>query len=87
MFKKLHINCDEATKICDKGQYKEASLLEKIKLYLHFINCKICRLYTRQNTQMSKLYKIKATDCKNKTSCMSASDKEALKKQLETLNK
>ena len=83
MFKKLHITCDEATTICDKSQYKETSLFEKIQLNLHFLRCKICRLYTKQNTRMSGLFKIKSLDCKDKINCMSSADKKVLKKQLE----
>ena len=37
------INCDEATTICDKNQYKEASFWEKLKLGIHIFICKKCR--------------------------------------------
>ncbi|MDD7915562.1 hypothetical protein [Polaribacter ponticola] len=87
MFKKLKITCDEATTICDKSQYKEASLFELIKLNFHFIGCKICRLYTKQNSKMSGLFKIKSLDCKDKNNCMSKADKEALKKQFEEIKR
>ena len=82
MFKKLHLTCDEATTICDKSQYNEASFFEKIQLNLHFLGCKICRLYTKQNTRMSGLFKMKSKDCKSKINCLSSTDKEVLKKQL-----
>tara|TARA_B100000809_G_C15072102_1_gene506444 strand:- start:1185 stop:1448 length:264 start_codon:yes stop_codon:yes gene_type:complete len=83
MFKKLHITCNEATTICDKSQYKEASFIEKMKLNLHFLTCEICRLYTKQNNKMSRLFKINAVDCKQRINFLSKADKEALKKQLE----
>ena len=83
MFKKLHITCNEATTICNKSQYKEASLIEKIKLNLHFFTCEICRLYTKQNNKMSGLFKANSIDCKRKTICLSEADKRDLKKQLE----
>lgn len=83
MFKKLFITCDEATMICDKSQYNESTLFEKIQLNLHFLRCKICRLYTKQNNKMSDLFKMKAADCQKEKPCLSASDKEAFKKQLE----
>ncbi len=51
------ITCDEATTICDKSQYGKATLVELIKLKLHFFTCKICMLYTKQNTLMSKMLK------------------------------
>jgi len=87
MFKKLEITCDEATTICDKNQYGEASLLDKIKLNNHFIRCKICVLYTKQNTMLTKIYKGKAkADQKYKaTLCMSNEEKEKLRKELEKL--
>ena len=83
MFKKLHITCNEATTICDKSQYKEASFIEKMKLNLHFLTCEICRLYTKQNNKMSRLFKINSVDCKQRINFLSKADKEALKKQLE----
>lgn len=48
------INCDEATKICNKNQYKEASFFEKVKLVLHMAICKHCRQYSAQNTILTK---------------------------------
>jgi len=83
MFKKLRITCNEATTICDKSQYKEASFNEKIKLNLHFLTCEICRLYTKQNNKMSRLFKTNSLDCKRRINCLSEADKEVLKEQLE----
>ena len=83
MFKKLRITCNEATTICDKSQYKEASFIEKIKLNLHFLTCEICRLYTKQNNKMSRLFKTNSLDCKRRINCLSEADKEVLKEQLE----
>ena len=83
MFEKLRITCNEATTICDKSQYKEASFIEKIKLNLHFLTCEICRLYTKQNNKMSRLFKTNSLDCKRRINCLSEADKEVLKKQLE----
>ena len=82
MFKKFLITCDEATTICDKSQYGEATFLEKIKLNFHLIPCKVCALYTKQNRTMSKLFKMKASDCKQETQCLSNADKESLKEKL-----
>ena len=82
MFKKLHISCNEATTICDKSQYKEASFFEKITLNLHFLSCKICRLYTKQNKRMSGLFKKQSLDCKGRINHLSKVDKEVLKKQI-----
>jgi hypothetical protein len=85
MFKKLKITCDEATTICDKNQYGEATFKEKLKLQLHFLRCKICYLYTKQNTLLTKMYKNKSKSDKEQKStlCMSHEEKEKLRKELE----
>ncbi len=54
---KFFIPCDEANHTCDKNQYKEASFLELVKLNIHLIYCKACREYTKNNNQLSKLFK------------------------------
>ncbi len=51
---KFTIPCDEANHICDKSQYKEASLLEKVKLNLHLIYCRACRKYTSRNQKLTR---------------------------------
>jgi len=88
MFKKLEITCDEATTICDKNQYGEASLFDKIKLNIHFIRCKICALYTKQNTLLTKVYnsKAKGDQVKSASLCMSNEEKEKLRKEFEKLS-
>ncbi|MEQ6124424.1 hypothetical protein AAON49_09505 [Pseudotenacibaculum sp. MALMAid0570] len=88
MFKKLEITCDEATTICDKNQYGESTLWEKIKLNIHFLKCRICALYTKQNTTLTKIYKKKAKEdqVKTTTRCMSNEEKEKLRKELEKLS-
>ena len=78
MFKKFNITCDEATKICDKSQYKEASFKEILRLNWHFLQCKICKLYSNQNNKMSLSFGIKAADCKQHKKCLSEADKENL---------
>lgn len=52
---KLFVSCDKATHTCDKTQYKEASLWEKIKLNIHLIYCKACRKYSANNSKLTKL--------------------------------
>lgn len=86
MFKKLRITCDEATTICDKNQYGEATLIELIKLNIHFLKCRICAKYTKQNSILTRLYKGQAKSCKNIEHCMSKADKEALKKTLKGID-
>jgi hypothetical protein len=83
MFKSLKLTCDEATTICDKNQYGKASILELVKLNIHFVRCKICALYTKQNMKLSSFYKGYSKSCKAIKHCMPAEDKEKLKKALE----
>jgi transcription elongation factor Elf1 len=86
MFKKLKITCNEATTICNKNQYGEATLFDKIKLNIHFLHCKICLLYTKQNITLTTFYKRYAQNCKEIKHCLSTEDKEALKKSIENKN-
>lgn len=60
---KLMLTCDEATAICDKNQYGEASISEKISLTFHLIMCKYCRKYTKQNDLMTRLFGRLLTRC------------------------
>ncbi|WP_299054703.1 hypothetical protein [uncultured Polaribacter sp.] len=82
MFKNLKITCDEATTICDKNQYGEATFYEKLTLNIHFIKCKVCFLYTKQNNTLSKILKHQAKDCKGKSFTLQNEEKEILKKKL-----
>lgn len=78
---KIKITCDEATTICDKSQYGKATIVEVIKLRIHFLGCKICALYTKQNTLLSKILNLNKGGniiCK-----MTAEEKELMRKQLE----
>ena len=55
MSRKILINCEEATSICNKNQYREASVWNKIKLNIHVLMCKYCKTYSSQNHIMSIL--------------------------------
>jgi hypothetical protein len=88
MFKKFKISCDEATTICDKNQYGEATFTEKLKLQLHILSCKICAQYSKQNSLLTKIYKrkAKADQTQRSSLCMSSEDKEKLRKELESFS-
>lgn len=83
MSRKFIINCDEATTICDKSQYGEVSFWGIIKLKFHFIFCKICGKYSAQNSKMTKVYKMKANDCKKVNHCLTTTEKDHIKKELQ----
>ncbi len=55
--KAIFIDCSETAQNCDKAQYKEASLYEKMKIHLHIFFCKPCKKYTKQNIKLTELIK------------------------------
>ncbi|MEM5565356.1 glycine dehydrogenase [Psychroserpens sp. AS72] len=81
MSTKIIIPCEEANHVCDKTQYKEATLWEKIKLNIHLLYCKACRKYTKNNTKLTKLVSNKQVtlDPASKESLQSAFQKELAK--------
>jgi len=74
---KVVIPCDEANHVCDKTQYKEATLWEKVKLNIHLIYCRACREYTKNNTKLTN--KIK----ESKVECLDKKCKVSIKKDLD----
>lgn len=74
---KFIIPCDEANHVCNKTQYKDATLWEKIKLNIHLIYCRACREYTKNNTKLTKTIK------KADVECLSTASKAEMKKEFE----
>ena len=70
------MNCEEARRFCDKEEYAEASLMEKIRLRLHLWFCFACKKYKEQNKKLSNLLKKAALK-----SCTPA-EKEAFREQI-----
>jgi hypothetical protein len=68
--------CEKANHVCDKTQYKEANLIEKIKLTVHLIYCRACRKYTNNNQKLTKVVKDSNVECLN------CNEKEALETNL-----
>ncbi len=68
--------CHEANHFCDKGQYKESTFCEKVKLNIHLLYCRACRKYSARNGKLTKVLN------NPKVSSISEQDKQALKKQL-----
>ena len=71
------ISCEEAEEICNKAQYNEASLLEKLKLLFHNFMCKICARFTQENTKLTTL--CQKADLKS----FSEAEKTEMKQQLQ----
>jgi hypothetical protein len=70
------INCHEGKMLCDKNQYKETSLWEKIKLNMYLVLCSECRSYTSNNTKLTKAMK------SPKVQSVTAAEKNTLKERL-----
>jgi hypothetical protein len=83
MRRKIRISCKEANHVCDKTQYKEATLWEKIKLSIHLIYCKVCRKYTKKNTKLTSLVTNNPVklDATSKEQLNTAFEKELAKQQ------
>ena len=79
----MKLTCDEATLLCDKSQYKEATFWEKVKLNLHVFLCKKCGLYSKQNSVMTACYEKHKKDGTKHINCLCNEDKKAMSKQLQ----
>lgn len=80
---KFKISCDEATTICDKNQYKNASFGEKLRLTLHLLKCKDCKCYSIQNDVMTQVYKEYSDHQCKEDKCLCDEDKQKMQKALE----
>ena len=78
----MNLSCDQATAICDKNQYGEASFWEIIKLNFHLILCKRCGLYSKQNNLMTKCYHKHNEKQKNNECCLEEKEKKQMKKEV-----
>lgn len=81
---KFKMTCDEATTVCDKSQYGKATIMEIIKLKFHFLGCKICSLYTKQNTLLSKI--LNKNKGGNAICSLTAEEKEIMRIKFEEEN-
>lgn len=50
----LFITCQEAHRICDKAQYGDATLWERIKLAIRLSWCRVSQAYTKRNIALTK---------------------------------
>ena len=79
---KFFISCNEATTICDKNQYKEARFIDKLKLTIHLLLCKLCKCYSKQNSVMSKVYDSYTNGNCKKDKCLCEEDKRELEEKV-----
>lgn len=54
LLQKLMIDCDTSAHYCDKIQYNEASLKERLHYKMHVFICKICKSHTVLNTKLTE---------------------------------
>jgi hypothetical protein len=78
------LTCNEATTICDKTQYGEATLWEKIKLKFHLFMCKNCNLYAKQNKIITKCIHGNEHAVNETCNCLNEEEKRKMEKELET---
>ncbi len=70
------ITCEQASIICDKVQYGEASLWERVQLWYHLIGCRNCSQYSIKNEKLTTLCQLA------KLNGFSRLEKQELKQQL-----
>lgn len=80
--KQMKLSCDEATTICDKSQYGEVTLLEKIKLSWHIFICRKCGRYSKQNVFLTKCYQKQSEIKKQEKRCLSENEKYCMENEL-----
>ena len=78
----MKLSCNQATTICDKNQYGEASLLDKIKLNVHILFCSKCGLYSKQNYMMSKCYEMHRSNKNHEECCLEENEKKQIDKEV-----
>lgn len=81
MSNKVFLSCEEANHTCDKTQYNDATILEKIKLTFHLAFCAACRKYTKNNAKLTSLFNKKPVklDATEKSKIQSAFEHELAK--------
>ncbi|MDO6738133.1 hypothetical protein [Wenyingzhuangia sp. 2_MG-2023] len=84
---KMKITCEEATTICTKSQYGEATLIDKIKVKLHFAMCKVCRRFSKQNSELSSVCALAKKYQEKHKCCLSEQDKALWKEKIKQLEK
>jgi hypothetical protein len=72
------MNCEEASIVCNKLQYQEAGIWEKIQLRFHLLICKACASFSKKNKELTVLIK------KAPLYCLSEEEKLELEKKLKT---
>ncbi|KKO07827.1 hypothetical protein LCGC14_0051690 [marine sediment metagenome] len=51
----MMISCEKAANICNRHQYREATVWEKIQLKFHLTMCKTCAKHSAGNKKLTSL--------------------------------
>lgn len=69
----MFLDCNEMKTICDKAQYNEATLWQKVRHTIHLIICKACRGYSKNNSKLTSLIN------KSHATCLEEQEKAKMK--------
>ncbi len=69
--------CGEAAHVCDKSQYRESSLFERMLMKMHHLMCRICRKHSSENGKLSEAIN------KSNVKVLSEKDKSVLKEKIQ----
>lgn len=72
-------SCKKTEVICTKIQYREATIIERIRIKVHLWMCRTCRSYSKKNHQLTLL--CKEADFKT----LPVADKEKMKRNLSSM--
>lgn len=74
------ISCKDAAHLCQKKEYREASLMDRVRLRLHLSMCRVCSVFARKNRQLTLLLN------RARLTSLQDAEKEAMKKALREFN-
>lgn len=49
--------CDDAANVCDRSQYSESTVSERLLMKFHHVICRICREHSALNGKLSRAIK------------------------------
>jgi hypothetical protein len=75
------LSCEQAQVICNKKQYREASIIEKVQLMVHVLVCKACFKSSRKNNQLTQMIR------KADLHAFSEAEKDGMKERLQEQGK
>ena len=71
----LFVSCKEAKHICDKKQYNEASVWERMKLSIRLSWCRFTKAYSKDNNKLTQVIK------KSEINCLKHDERSKLQQQ------